>query len=41
MRQQVRWASKDTWRIDKKELLNPYCRYQSWSVGLYDYIDEH
>ncbi|MEZ9670651.1 DUF2861 family protein [Vibrio lentus] len=41
MRQQVRWASKDTWRIDKKELLNPYCPLPKLDVGLYDYIDEH
>ena len=40
MRQQVRWASKDTWRIDKKDLLNPYCPLPKLEVGLYDYIDE-
>ncbi|WP_139684299.1 DUF2861 family protein [Vibrio tasmaniensis] len=40
MRQQVRWASKDTWLIDKKALLNPYCPLPKLEVGLYDYVDE-
>ncbi|MFA0078865.1 DUF2861 family protein [Vibrio artabrorum] len=39
-RQQVRWASKDTWLIDKKELLNPYCPLPKLDVGLFDYVDE-
>ncbi|MEZ8013602.1 DUF2861 family protein [Vibrio sp. 10N.222.54.F12] len=40
MRQQVRWASKDSWLIDKKALLNPYCPLPKLDVGLYDYVDE-
>ncbi|WP_261883718.1 DUF2861 family protein [Vibrio pelagius] len=40
LKQQVRWASKDSWRIDKKELLNPYCPLPRLEVGLYDYVDE-
>ncbi|WP_394250329.1 DUF2861 family protein [Vibrio profundi] len=39
IRQQVRWASKDSWIIDKKELLNPYCPLPTLDVGLYDYVD--
>mgnify|MGYP000424145977 FL=1 len=39
LKQQVRWASKDTWRIDKKELLNPYCPLPRLDVGLFDYIN--
>ncbi|WP_299689935.1 DUF2861 family protein [uncultured Vibrio sp.] len=40
MRQQLRWASKDTWRVDKKELLNPYCPLPKLDIGLYDYVEE-
>lgn len=40
LKQQVRWASKDSWRIDKKELLNPYCPLPRLEVGLYDYVNE-
>ncbi|MEZ8856454.1 DUF2861 family protein [Vibrio atlanticus] len=40
MRQQVRWASKDSWLIDKKALLNPYCPLPKLDVGLYDHVDE-
>lgn len=39
LKQQVRWASKDSWRVDKKELLNPYCPLPRLEVGLFDYID--
>ncbi|MBW3698062.1 DUF2861 family protein [Vibrio sp. T187] len=39
IRQQVRWSSKDSWIIDKKELLNPYCPLPTLDVGLYDYVE--
>ncbi|MGF1754687.1 DUF2861 family protein [Vibrio makurazakiensis] len=39
LRQRVRWSSKDSWIIDKKELLNPYCPLPTLDVGLYDYVE--
>ena len=38
-KQVVRWESKDTWIVDKTELLNTYCPLPVLGVALYDYID--
>ncbi|MBY6196459.1 DUF2861 family protein [Vibrio hangzhouensis] len=38
LKQTVRWASKDKWKIEKNALLNQYCPLPKLEVGLYDYI---
>jgi hypothetical protein len=39
LKQVVRWESKDSWVVDKKELLNAYCPLPVLDVSLYDYVD--
>ncbi|MCJ2377157.1 DUF2861 family protein [Vibrio sp. ZSDZ34] len=39
LKQSVRWAAKDKWRIEKNALLNPYCPLPKLEVALYDYVD--
>ncbi len=36
----VRWDSKDTWAIDQRALLNPYCALPKLKVSLYDHIED-
>ncbi|MCW8335960.1 DUF2861 family protein [Vibrio paucivorans] len=38
-KQVVRWASKDQWVIEKRQLLNDYCPLPKLTVALYDYVD--
>lgn len=38
-KQTVRWNSKDTWVVDKTELLNPFCPLPVLEVSLYGNVD--
>ncbi len=36
----VRWTSNQSWKVDKRKLLNPFCPLPQMDIELYDYLDD-